>query len=487
MLIVTVLLPILSGALLPLFRFEKGGRRAAYVLACTCLTSLCLLYCLLVPQESVVLCHFSDTLAVTLSLDGLGKVFAALVAFLWPFASLYAFEYMEKASGQNTFFAFYTISFGVTLGVAMADNLLSLYVFYELLTFATLPLVMHGMRHEAVDAGLKYLYYSLGGAALAFIGLVFILYFGQGSTAFAFGGSLPASAVQGNETLLRAGYVLCFLGFGVKAAVFPLHGWLPSVAVAPTPVTALLHAVAVVKAGAFAIIRVTYYTFGAGLLAGTFAQYVPLALAIFTIVFGCVMAVRERNLKRRLAYSTVSNLSYILFGALLLTPGGMQAGLLHMVFHALMKITLFAAAGTVLEKTGKRYVSDLRGLSKRMPLTMAAFALGALAMTGVPPLPGFLSKWSLAEAALTAGGALPIIGLCALIVSALLTAGYLVVPTVTAWFMPLPENAELPKASYDPGWRMLVPFVVFCAAMLACSLYPSPLVAYLRDVAAGIL
>ncbi len=486
MLIVSLLLPLVGGAITPLFGFKSRKARERYILSVVLLTSLSVLACLLRPDaEPLVLFRLTDTLSCSLKLDGLGRLFAGLVAFLWPLATLYAFEYMAHEGREDSFFAYYTMSYAATLGIAASGDIVTMYVFYELLTLATLPLVLHGMSHRSVAAGLKYLYYSLGGAAMAFIGVMLIVFYGDGA-AFRMGGVLYALP-ESNAGLMRFGYLLAFLGFGVKAAAFPFHDWLPTASVAPTPVTALLHAVAVVKAGVFAVIRATYYSFGTALIAGTYAQYVPLCIASLTVVFGAVMAVREQHLKRRLAYSTVSNLSYILLGALLLTPEGLAGGLLHLVFHALMKITLFCAAGAVLVQTNKQYVQDIRGFFRIMPKTMSAFVLGALAMTGIPPLIGFTSKWQLAVAALRTGGAFGGIALAALLISAVLTAVYLLVPAFSACFSPRNQGDGLTGEHYDPSWRMLVPLAVWSLAILALSLYSAPLYDYIARIASGAI
>ncbi len=486
MLIVSLLLPLVGGAITPLFHFKSRVKREIYVFSVVLLTSLSVLYCLMNPSdEPLVLFHLTDSLSCTLKYDGLGRLFAGLVAILWPLATLYAFEYMKHEGKEDSFFAYYTMSYAATLGIAASGDIVTMYIFYELLTLATLPLVMHGMSHRSVAAGLKYLYYSLGGAAMAFVGVMLIVFYGNG-TAFAMGGVLTALP-EGNQGLLRFGYLLAFLGFGVKAAVFPFHDWLPTASVAPTPVTALLHAVAVVKAGVFAVIRATYFSFGTVLIAGTYAQYIPLCLASFTVVFGAVMAVREQHLKRRLAYSTVSNLSYILLGALLLTPAGLTGALTHMVFHALMKITLFCAAGAVLVKTNKQYVQDIRGFFRIMPKTFCAFILGALAMTGIPPLIGFTSKWLLAEAAIASGVLFAYIGLAALLISAILTAVYLLVPAFSACFSPRNQGDGLTNKRYDPSWQMLVPLALWSLMTLALSLYSTPLLDYISRIASGVI
>jgi multicomponent Na+:H+ antiporter subunit D len=279
-------------------------------------------------------------------------------------------------------------------------------------------------------------------------------------------------------------FVMGFLGFGAKAAVFPLHSWLPTAGVAPTPVTALLHAVAVVKAGVFAVIRMGYFTFSPDMLRGTWAHAVCLVLAMVSILYGSGMAVREPHMKRRLAYSTMSNLSYVLLGAMMLTPEGLKGGLLHMVYHALMKITLFSCVGAIMVQTGRKYVDGMRGLGKKMPFIMGVYLFAALALTGIPPLVGFQSKWSLASAAVSLGGWMGIASVCVLLLSAVLTAIYMLVPAISAYVLPL-EKPALPNQSYDPGWRMKTPLLILCVIMLVLIAASQPLADFL-GLAAGL-
>lgn len=485
LILLAVLLPLVGGAILPLLRLEDRRRRSIYVQAVTTATSLVVLALLLLgDSETHTLFRMTDSLALAFRLDGAGRVFMGLIAFLWPLATLYAFEYMAHEEHEIPFFAFYTITYGVTLCITMAANLFSLYVFYECLTLITLPLVTHKMDAKSALAGRRYLVYSIGGAALAFIGLVFIMTFGVSNTAFQFGGVLTAEAVAGREQLLRLVFLLGFIGFGTKAAVFPMHAWLPLASVAPTPVTALLHAVAVVNTGAFACIRLIYYSFGTDLLYGTWAQGVAICLSAFTIVYGSAMAVREQHFKRRLAYSTVSNLSYILFGAALMTPAGLVGSLSHLVFHGLMKITLFYCAGAVLVRTGKEYVQDLRGYFKIMPFTMGVYTLAAIALVGTPPLCGFISKWNLITASTASGLPIAALGSVALILSTILTAVYLLYVVVTAAFSPPGEGVALQNR--DPGLCMKAPLLLLCAAIVLCGLYSTPLVHYFQSIAAGL-
>ncbi len=483
-LLTAVLCPLFFGALLPLFRFRRSGARQWYTLAAALLTSALVFRSVFFTAGDITFSflHLTGDVLLHLHLDGLGRLFCTLIAFLWPLSSLYAFEYMEHESRPDSFFAWYLMAYGVTLGIGMSGDVITMYIFYELLTLVTLPLVMHGMTPRRTDAGIKYLYYSLFGAALAFAGVMLILFYGS-SAAFTPGGVLGGIS-SGDVPLLQFGYLLVFLGFGVKAAVFPLHAWLPAASVAPTPVTSLLHAVAVVKAGAFAVIRVTYFSFGAELIRDSAAQWIPFALAAFTIVFGSVMAVREKHFKRRLVYSTVSNLSYILLGAMLLTPAGLEGALLHLIFHALMKFTLFSVSGAVLTVTGKERVRELNGLGRRMPLTFAVYTVSALAMTGIPPLSGFHSKWALAEAGVASGGIIGTVTVLVLIVSAVLTAGYLLLITYRAYFSAEDCPAGPPEKK-ECGWRMLLPMLLVTLMTLTLSLYSGPLSAFVRAIAAG--
>ena len=430
--------------------------------------------------ESVTLFRFNDMLKIDFRIDGLSTVFGAMVSFLWPLAVVYATEYMKHEGKQKKFFTFYIMTFGVTLAIAFSANMLTLYLCYEMLTFITLPLVMHTTDERSAYAGGKYLVYSVGGASLAFVGMMIVLLNG-GSLEFTYGG---IGTLESNTTILFA-YLLMFAGFGVKAAIFPLHGWLPGASVAPTTVTALLHAVAVVKAGVFAFMRATYYLFGTQLLAGTWAQDIVMSIAIVTICFGSWMALRSKHFKRRLAYSTVSQLSYILLGVTIMTPAGFTGALSHMVFHALMKIVLFYTAGSVLYMNHKEYIRDIEGYGQKMPKTFFCFTVCSLALIGVPPLAGFFSKFSIATAAAELGSRIGFAGICALMFSALFTAMYLLQIVVLAYlphkdfdYGKLIKVKEAPKA-------MTMPVVVITAVMVVLSLLSSPLFSFFELIAKG--
>ncbi len=486
LMVLALLIPLAGGALLPLFRFRSVKGRGLYVEAVVLTATLLVWYLLTRRTDDLcTLWRMNDMLTLSFRVDGMSRVFAGLVSLLWPLASLYGFSYMTHEERPDSFFAFYTMSYAVTLAVALAANLFTLYVFYECLTLMTLPLVTHKQDVASIRAGRKYLYFSISGAAMAFMALVFVVYYGGGGP-FTLGGVLEPARVMGHERLLQAVFLMAFVGFGTKAAIFPMYAWLPAASVAPTPVTALLHAVAVVNAGAFAVLRVIYYAFGAEFLYGSPAQTVALGLSCLTIVFGSAMAVREQHLKRRLAFSTVSNLSYMLMGAALMTPGGMTGSLSHLIFHGVMKITLFFCAGAILVCTGKAYVQDLRGYGRVMPFTLAVMTLAGSALVGVPPLCGFVSKWELLTAAAQSGMAMGIVAVATLIVSAILTAVYLFTVIVPAYFRPLnADQAALAGKRLDPGWMMKLPMGLLGLAMAGLGMWSGPLISFLRQLSAG--
>ena len=486
MILLVILIPVIAGILLFLLPFKKRSHMEIFLEALVIINSILVWYLLFHrPEDIFTLANFTGNLSISFKVDGMSMVFGGLVSALWPFATLYAFEYMTKEEHEKVFFMFYTMTYGITLGISLAANLLTMYFFYELLTLVTVPLVMHTLTREAILASRKYLYYSLGGAAFAFIGLIFVIIYGS-TTNFILGGVMDLSKIGGRTNVLLFVYVMAFMGFGVKAAICPFNSWLPDAGVAPTPVTALLHAVAVVKSGAFAIIRLTYYSFGTEFLKGTWAQTTVMLITMFTIIYGCSRAVKETHLKRRLAYSTISNLSYILFGVTIMTPLGMVGALTHLVFHAVMKISSFFCAGAVMHQSGKHYVYELDGMGYKMPAVFGVFTISALALMGVPGLAGFVSKWNLAAAAVESGNVIAFGGIACLLVSALLTAIYMLTIVGRAFFPEKDFDRKSLEEIKDPNWKMLLPLFVFTFNIIAFGFYSGPLVSFLTNVAAGL-
>ena len=528
--LIAILVPLLSGVLVPVIKFRDRRSRNIFIETAVIITSVIVMLLLIIPPaDNFVFAGFTKSLTLSLRIDGMSQVFAGLVCFMWPLASLYAFEYMTKEDKEPIFFMFYTMTYGITLGIAFSEDIFTMYFFYELLTLVTVPLILHTLTREAVLACRSYLYYSLGGAAFAFIGLAFIISYSM-DIDFRYGGVLSRTRVAGNENVLLLIYVLAFMGFGVKAAIFPVGGWLPKASVAPTPVTALLHAVAVVNAGAFANIRLTYYCFGTEFLKGTWARTVVMCVAIMTILYSSTRAVKETHIKRRLAWSTSSNLSYILFGVTIMTPLGLLGALSHFVIHAFMKICSFFCAGAIIHQTtqetqrgagfssGVAFVHELDGLAAKMPGVFFIFTISAMALMGVPGLAGFISKWNLATAAVEAGDACCYAGIGALLVSALLTAIYMASMIMRGYFPGKnpglekgghsvnegsdgESNTRVPQADSikpvtdeggigvrecsDPNWMMMLPLGIFAFVIVILGLFSGPLVSFLRTVAEG--
>ena len=363
--------------------------------------------------------------------DALGLLFLTLSALLWAVTTVYAVGYLEDSPHRSRFFGFFSLCVFATAGIALAGNLFTLLVFYEILTLVTYPLVIHRGTAAALAAGRRYLMYTLPSGALL-LAAVAGLHGLAGPQDFVSGGYLAPFAAGH-----RAGLLLLFAalmaGFGVKAALVPLHGWLPSAMVAPAPVSALLHAVAVVKAGAFAILRVVYEVYGVE-FAASLGVLAPLAaIAGFTIVYGSVRALFQHEIKKRLAYSTVSQVAYIVLGTAVLGMLSTVGALVHLVHQGLMKITLFFSAGNYAETLGVHHVEDMDGIGRRMPLTTAAFTVGALGMIGVPPVAGFVSKLYLGAGAAEAGQWWV---LAVLATSSLLNAMYFLPLLHRAWFRP---------------------------------------------------
>lgn len=464
-----VLLPILAGVFLLVSGIS--GRRAltAYVSGVLAVNTVCTLAVLLGGPRGFTLFHLTSRLEIRFQPDLTGLLFAGVVAVTWLAAGIYSFRYMEHEGEQRRYFGFYLIVFGVLLALDFAGNLITFYLFYEMMTLCSLPLVLHSRTHEAIIAGLKYLFYSLCGAYMVLFGLYFVYRYGT-TLDFTPGGVLdPVLAGEHTGLLLTAAFLM-LMGFGVKAGLFPLHGWLPAAhPVAPAPASGVLSGV-IVKAGVLGTVRAVYFIFGADFLRGTWVQTALLILCLVTVLLGSMMAYLERGLKKRLAYSTVSQVSYILLGIFLLQPDALTGGLLHMVFHSQLKCGLFLCAGAIIYRTGETRADRLGGVGRGMPVTMWCFTLCSLGLIGIPPFSGFVSKWYLCLGAME--GAMPVfswLGPVVLLVSALLTAGYLLPISIRAF---LPGEAVSPAAEdcrEVPG-SMAAALVFFGLAALASGL-----------------
>lgn len=397
--------------------------------------------------------------------DALGLLFAAIASFLWILTTFYSIGYMRSLQehAQARYYFCFAITMSATIGVAFSSNLVTLYLFYELISFSTYPLVAHKETEEAFAKGNTYVFYLMmtsKGLLLA----SFLAYALSGTFDFKPNGMFPSET---NPTLLTLTYVLFLVGIG-KAAIMPFHAWLPAAMVAPTPVSALLHAVAVVNTGIFCVLRVMFHVFGVELMKALNLGVMTAVIASITIIIASLYALTRDNLKALLAYSTIGQLSYMVLGGALLTPAGMASGIIHIANHALGKITLFLCAGSIYVAAHKTKVSELNGIAKRMPFTMAAFALGALSLIAIPPLGGFISKWYLTLGAIEAEQ-YPVIAV--LITSTILNACYFIPIVYAAFFRDLPpgEKAERQEAPTV----MVVPLVLTAIGILVSFFMPS--------------
>ena len=393
--------------------------------------------------------------------DAFGLIFAIASSFLWILVTLYSIGYMRSLEehAQTRYYFMFALAIFSAVSIALSENLVTFYIFYEALTLSTYWLVAHHEDEEAFAATRKYLVYLLSSGWFLFAAVV-LTYAITGTTRFADGGILNAASASSSTLVVL--FVLFALG-SIKAAWMPFHSWLPSAMVAPTPVSALLHAVAVVKAGVFGFVRIVCHVFGIELIGQLGIGLWLGAVASITMILGSFFAIGEDNLKRRLAYSTISQLSYILFGVALLSPFGIKGAMVHIPFHGFMKITLFLCAGAIMVVSGKKEISQMAGVGKQMPITMLAFTIGALGMCGAPPVSGFISKWFLGLGAIQAGA---FIFLVVILISSLLDVIYFF-PIVKTAFFDSPAEATAADGGKIRHLEMEKPLYLFMVVPLA--------------------
>ena len=492
MILLPIVLPVIVGFLL-LFLPERVFKSRQSLLNVTGVSFIvCALLAIYVISgaagDRLVLFNLVGSIPVYFAIDSLGRLFAGIVVLIFLMAGFFSFVYMAHEKNEKRYYSFYLITFGVLMGLDFSGNLVTMYLFYEFMTLASMPLVLHSGTREAVMAGLKYMFYSFCGAYMALFGIYFLNQYAD-TLDFVAGGSLNMEAVvqSGNAQLMLVVAFLAIVGFGVKAGCFPLHAWLPTAhPVAPAPASAFLSGI-IVKGGVLAIIRVIYYCIGADFIRGTWVQTVWIILAVITLLMGSSLAFKEKIMKKRFAYSTVSNLSYILLGLSMLNATAFVGSLLHVVFHAIIKSALFLFAGALIFSTGRTKVKDFVGLGKKMPVLFASYTIVSLGLIGIPPTSGVISKWYLAVGSLESGaGAFTWIGPVALLVSALLTAGYLL-PISIRGFLEAPADASSLEKYKEPPLLMLAPIVILAVLTLLLGVYPTPLIDWVGTIASGLL
>lgn len=456
-----ILVPVLGSLAIALIKEENDRLRNA-VAVCTAIVTFFFVasaYPRVLSGETIsfTLFRISAGLSMAFTAEPLGMIFATLSSMLWMFAMVYSTGYMSHEHHRRRYFTFYTVALSATMGVAFSGNLFTLYIFYEYLALITYPLVIHTQTEEAYAAGIKYIIYCFVSGALIFLAL-FVLGGLVDSLTFVPTGVL-GPAVESHRALLIAMFFVAVAGFGVKAAIMPLHSWLPTAMVAPTPVSALLHAVAIVKAGVFGVLRTMFYVYGVDTLKELGVANILAVILSISILVASILAVKQTKIKSRLAYSTISQLGYITLGATMLSPLGATGGLAHIVNHALLKIVLFFCAGAIAHETGATHINQLNGIGKRMPFTMLFFAIASIGLIGVLPMVGYVSKFYLLAGSLQAGK--PILGFV-LLTSAVLNSIYYLPLVIAAFFREGPY--ERPKG-LESLPSMFVPtaiLTVFC-------------------------
>ena len=481
-LVLPILLPILAGLVVFFAKPMQNAKiRNWFVGSIVIINAVITLILVMGPELRLVAFQLTTAIPILFKMDGLAKIYSAIIAIMWIASTFFAFEYMNHEEAKERYYGFFLISLGMLNGVSTAGNSVTFYMLFEMMTLASMPLVLHNLSKGAIAAGLKYLFYSICGASLGLLGIFYMFQYTT-TIEFTAGGVLDRAALAGHEGFFLVVIFLTIIGFGAKAGMFPLHGWLPTAhPVAPAPASAVLSGV-IAKAGVFAMIRVVYYLVGPDYIRGTWVQYAWLGLAVLTVFMGSMLAYKEDGLKKRLAYSTVSQVSYVIVGVAMLNGDGFLGAMLHVIAHAFIKDALFLTAGAIIYRTGKTKVSELRGIGKEMPVTMWCFTLVSIALIGIPPTSAFLSKWFLATGSLASGTAVfswlaPVV----LLVSALLTAGYLLPITINGFF-PGEDYDYSAVKNIEPGLGMTVPMVVLTIGAVVLGMFPMGLIDFINEI-----
>lgn len=481
-LLIALLIP-LAGTLGVMYKGDNENLREGI----SCVSSLLLLSVVgsMVPKvlggKTLILHLFSILPGVTITLraDAMSMIFAIVASSLWTIAVFYSMGYMRglKEHAQTRFNACFALAIFGAIGVAFSDNLFTMYLFYEIVSICTYPLVAHHQDEEGYNGARKYIVYLTTTAKAFLLPAMILIYVLTGTLDFASNASSGIFPAGVNNVLVTMLYIFCIFGFA-KNGVMPFHHWLPGAMVAPTPVSALLHAVAVVKVGVFCTTRTMLYVFGTETMHALNLGIPTAYFVSFTVLVASIIALSKDNLKARLAYSTVSQLSYIILGVALLTDPGIQGGLIHIVNHAFSKITLFFCAGAIYVATRKKFISEMDGLGKTMPFTFGAFAIASLSMIGAPPVAGFITKWNLLIGSVEAHqlGILII-----LIASTMLNAAYFVPITYRAFFGKRPEGEPFTGIKEAP-LSMLIPILIACTISVLLGIFPNFMLQFVKAV-----
>ena len=475
LILLTILLPLVLGVCLSFVRIENRNLKNIIIGSVTGIVFV--LNVLLAFYDGSFNLFNLAGVNVGLMIDGLGSFFSIAISLVWTLVTIYSFEYMKHENNEDNFYCFFLLTFASLMGMCYARNLMSAYLFFELVSLCSFPLVMHSKSKESIKAAMKYLFYSLGGAFIALIGVVMLIR-ETGNADFVFGGRLPISSVTCSisSEYSSLGVLLCVIGFGAKAGMFPLQSWLPSAhPVAPSNASAVLSGI-ITKAGVFLIIRSLYYVVVKDFVG---SLIIPIIFALITILLGSALAWSCKDIKKRLAYSSVSQLSYILLGLFMMNDVAFVGSLIHVLAHMCIKVTLFLSAGAFIYKTHKRNVDDLVGMGKVMPIVMVCFSIVSLGLVGVPPLSGFYSKWFIATGALASNiGWIKYVACAVLLISAMLTAAYLLPIMIKGFFV---GDKEFSKN--EPNKFMVVPMIILTCLVFLVGMFSG----YIQDYILGFM
>ncbi len=471
-----VFLPIFLGIMVFVLKDDKKLNKTVFLILV--LTAILVsVNNILFFNKEIVFFKLLMNLEYGLKTDSLAVFFSFIMAFIWLIVGVYSFEYMSHYKNLKRYYAYYLITLGAILGVCYADNLVTLYTFFEVMSLSAYMLVIHDGTSEAHRAGRKFVYYSIFGASLGLIAIIY-LYAHAPDTAFSLGGNIK---LQNHTSYLFAIFV-AVVGFGCKAGLYPLHSWLAQAhPVAPAPASSVLSGV-ITKSGVIAIIRLMYYFISPSAIKGTWVQYGLIALSLISILLGSMLALRETQIKRRLAYSSISQVSYVLLGLFLFNEIGFIAALLQVVFHALAKNLLFMSAGAFIYTTGHTTTDKLKGMGYALKENFILFTVGAFSLVGIPLTAGFVSKWYLAQGSLMQEP-LGLVSVCVIMISAVLTAGYLFSVVVSGFF--IPKN-EIVNERYKLSKLMLIPMSILAFLIVGFGIYPQIVIDFVSDIALSL-
>ena len=468
-----ILLSLLGAFIVYAFKYDKTKQKNIVLSIVVILVFIsCLINCF-IDGLHLEMFKMAEILNVSLKVDGLSRFFSVAISFVWIIVTFYTFEYIKHEKYENRFYTFFFATLAMLIALCYSANLVTMYLTFEMITLISMPLVLHSLTKESINAAKKYLFYSIGGAFLALLGIFYLVAY-CGNADFGSWGGLEVFKLEnfsGNKQIFNVVIFMLIVGFATKAGMFPLHGWLPSAhPVAPSPASAVLSGV-ITKAGVIAIIRVVYYVIGPDFIANTWVQYAWLGLAIFTVLMGSLLAYFEKTFKKRLAYSSVSQLSYILVGLAILTSASFTGALIHVAAHMLIKVCLFLFAGEMIYKFNAHRVDEFDGIGKIMPISTWAYTFASLGLVGIPLTGGFVSKWYLATSSVASN--VPVFNYLVpivLLISAILTAGYLFPITIKGFFT---SGKTYEKNEAKP--LMYVPMMILSILVLVIGIYSQPL------------